>query len=241
MSVVPFDSGAVLERASPVLTFATDLRVTRVRGPCNRQNNTVAPLPAVRPNWAASRDGVLPVIPRIVRRTMLDSDGLIVRTVAHAAATARRSALAGLICGGLVLASLGAFAGVAIRSLSDPAQPAMATAMRAADATAIEYPLIRALSAPRVEQAGGASASLAAPSRARRSAGGADRAAAPPTVLWATRNGGAARPAPARPARSYRPATGPPSAASAPAHLPAPSMSRAPAALRAPPAKPKRR
>jgi hypothetical protein len=235
MFVERFDSGAVLERASPVLTFATDMRVTQLRGAGKRQD-TITP-PPVR-HEAASRGAALPVIPRIVRRTMLDSDGIVVRGLARMAAAARRSAVVGMLVVGLVLASLGAFAGVAIRSLSDPPQPASAAPARAADATATEHPLVRAPSAPRVEQAAVDDTAFApAPTRAARGAGGVS----PPRATAALsrgQRGAATRAIPARSGRSHRraPGTGPPAAAAA--YLPANAR---PAARRVPPVRPKRR
>jgi hypothetical protein len=90
---------------------------------------------------------------------MLDSDGVIVRCVARAAARTRRSALGGMLVVALVLASLGASAGIAMRSLSDPSQPMFSSPApvpaRVSDATATELALVRASSLPRVEQAAG--------------------------------------------------------------------------------------
>ena len=116
MSAEHFDSGAVLERASPVLTFSTGLRLPEGAGRAVRKRqDTPTPLPVTRPNVRESRDAALPVIPRIVRRTMLDSDGVLVRAVARAAAAARRSVLGSMLLVGLValltLLSVGFYVG----------------------------------------------------------------------------------------------------------------------------------
>jgi hypothetical protein len=156
MSAQRFASGAVLERASPVLTFSTEAAATRqTAGPPRKRADTPTPLPVTRPNLQASESCALPVIPRIVRRTIVDGDGAVLRAVARAARVARGSVLGSMAGVALLLAALGASAGVALKSLSDPWQAAPSV-VSVSDATASERVLVHALDAPRVEKRVGA-------------------------------------------------------------------------------------
>ena len=82
-------------------------------------------VPLERPSQGSS----LPVISRIVRSTPLERDRIALRAVAWALRSARsagRSTLGSMIAVGVLLAALGASAGVALRSLAGPARPASA-------------------------------------------------------------------------------------------------------------------
>lgn len=146
-----FDSGAVLSRARPVLTFSTLSRGERDASPGMHADTTPPPVckddRLARPD--ATRPPALPVIPRIVRRTMID-DAAFLRPVAVAAHVARRAGLGTLLMGALGLATLGVIAGLGMRSLSEEttipsSSGAPATSMvHVADATAAEGLLARA-------------------------------------------------------------------------------------------------
>jgi hypothetical protein len=186
MSAQPFDSGGVLERASPVLTFSTEARASRPPAGAPRgRADTPTPLPVTRANLEPQRS--LPVIPRIVRRTIVDGDALLPRAAARAAGVARaarKSVVGGMAIAGIVLAALGASAGVALRSLSDPSQVAPLAAAHISDATVSEPPLVRAAGASRVEGTAGGGATA---SPVESASAGADRlrAVASPTALRA--------------------------------------------------------
>jgi hypothetical protein len=123
---LPLDSGAVLVRATPVLTFSTEVRSSYTPGIARRERLiTPTPLPVTRAKEQPPQSSALPVIPRIVRRTLVDADGALLRAVARgrrAFGAVRRSALGTMIGAAVLLAALGGSAGVALRSLSDPAQ-----------------------------------------------------------------------------------------------------------------------
>jgi hypothetical protein len=127
---LPFDSGAVLARATPVLTFSTEMRESHPRlGRSRERLVTPTPLPvtSAAPTKAdLQHQRALPVIPRIVRRTFVDADGMFARAVVRATGAVgafRRSVIGGLLGAAVLLAALGGSAGVVLRSLSDPALP----------------------------------------------------------------------------------------------------------------------
>lgn len=201
MSGEPFDSGAVLSRARPVLTFAT-LGATEAPGPVRPRTDTPTPPPvswhdanAVRVRAARS---ALPVIPRIVRRTVIDHRAL--RPIARAASAAQRAGLGTLLFVALGLATLGAIAGLGMRSLSEEASLASgsdALAVNAAhvvDATAAEHLLPRAPAAVRVDHvAPHVEPVHVEPSRPTHSAAAAPARPAPSHLTFAAAHAAAAK------------------------------------------------
>jgi hypothetical protein len=86
------------------------------------------PFAMTLPREQLPRGGALPVIPRIVRCTTLERDRMIARAVAYAILavhSAGRSTVGGMIGVALLLAALGASAGVGLRSLAEPAQSSL--------------------------------------------------------------------------------------------------------------------
>jgi hypothetical protein len=185
MSGEPFDSGAVLTRARPVLTFTTAVRTggstvaaggaPSVGAPANAPRAVAArgraridtPTPGgvslpgvalVRPRGAS-----LPVIARIVRDGSLDAGpfaALSARVAAPLASILRslqRSGAGMMVVGALGLATLGAIAGLGMRSLSDEASTATTVTGGVApsvDPMATEQLFARAPLADRVDRAG---------------------------------------------------------------------------------------
>jgi hypothetical protein len=81
--------------------------------------------PVRLPSEQSSRATALPVLRRIVRRTAFEGDGRFLRAVAHAMRAARsagKSTLGSMVLVAMILAALGALAGVALRSLSGSGQ-----------------------------------------------------------------------------------------------------------------------
>jgi hypothetical protein len=175
MSGEQFDSGAVLSRATPVLTFGSLERAERdaeLRS-ASRQDDSPVPSLAwhgdVKPR---AKGPTLPVIPRIVRRTRI-GDGALLQPVVAAAHAAKRAGLGTLVFAALGLATLGAIAGLGMRSLSDeqvsvsaaiePPAAELAVPDHASDAVGIERLLARSTPTPRWEHA---PASVPAPASA---------------------------------------------------------------------------
>lgn len=160
MSGERFDSGAVLSRARPVLTFST-LAGAESAGPA-RADATPPPVSwheatAARAGGAfPGRPPALPVIPRIVRRTMID-DRALLRPIAQAAHVAKRAGLGTLVFVVLGLGTLGAIAGLGMRSLAEEgavtqgAEAPAAAMAHTSDARASEHLLARAPLAVRTD------------------------------------------------------------------------------------------
>jgi hypothetical protein len=182
MSGEQFDSGAVLSRATPVLTFgsleraeaAAALRSSSVAG-SRGAGSTGDDSPAPSLAWnedvvlkASPREPSLPVISHIVRRTSV-KDGAFGHPVAAAARAARRAGVSTLFVGALGLATLGAIAGLGMRSLSDEATipataapaPALVTPAHISDAIALERLLSRSAPPARMESAPAPASALA--------------------------------------------------------------------------------
>jgi hypothetical protein len=143
-----FDSGGVLSRARPVLTFAT---IVPGEAPPSASLRTSTPIPVLM-SWSGPelpRHNVLPVIPRIVRRTRIEQ---FLEPIARAARTLRRGG-GMLLFGALGLATLGTIAGLGVRSLPDDMPtPVVSGAAHVFDATATERLLARAPVALRVDR-----------------------------------------------------------------------------------------
>jgi hypothetical protein len=146
-----FDLGGVLSRAQPVLTFATSRHTAK--------QVAARPSEATDPactNLRARQS--LPVIGRIVRRTSAVDRALLLapgncRQVTTAlAGFLRRSGVGPLIVGVLALATLGAIAGLGMRSLSEEVVASATTtpagADRPVDVTTTEGLLERAQPSP---------------------------------------------------------------------------------------------
>jgi hypothetical protein len=160
MSVQPFGSGGVLSRAQPVLTFAASLRAL-----------TTETLPApsearVRSEATGPREGTrsseLPIVARIVRRTTAMERAQLFAPRAFflgpaflvwVRALLRRSGLGPLIVGLLALATLGAIAGLGVRSLSDDGTTSVPPSRveRSIDSNEIERLLTRPQPPPSVD------------------------------------------------------------------------------------------
>jgi hypothetical protein len=160
MSGEQFDSGAVLTRARPVLTFATAVRreaSLATEAPPNVRRRLDTPTPSgVSLHEGSARRGALPVIPRIVRESATER-GPLVRAGAAVADVLRRTGAGTLVVAALGLATLGSIAGLGMRSLSDGASLASAAPdapTHAVDATATERLLARAPLATRVDRGG---------------------------------------------------------------------------------------
>ncbi|HEY6462088.1 MAG TPA: hypothetical protein VIY73_18105 [Polyangiaceae bacterium] len=212
MSGERFDSGAVLSRATPVLTFSTLGAVDEsssdpLRSRANARMPTLAPVWTERVDPAARRNPSLPVIPRIVRRTLI-VDSALVAPLARAAGVARRAGLGTLLFAALGLATLGAIAGLGMRSLSDEFAVSSAVDLAAPphayDATGVEHLLARTLPADRSEHG---------PAWGGYSAAGSLPPVPAPTPALALAPSPAHTPAPAHP---------PARASSLHAHAPAP-------------------
>lgn len=142
-----FDSGGVLSRARPVLTFATVVPGEAPPSAIPRRN-TPAP---VSMSWSGPplpRRNDLPVIPRIVRRTTMEQ---LLEPIARVALAVRRAG-GMLLFAALGLATLGAIAGLGMRSLPDDAATPSVSAAHVFDATATERLLARAPLALRVDR-----------------------------------------------------------------------------------------
>ena len=98
----------------------------------------------------------LPIIPGIRRRQSLDVDG-IVGPISRVAATSGGRTVVKLLAIFVAVSALGIFAGLNMRSLTDPGADAIAAAAqppgRASDATASERVQARGTLAPRKEAA----------------------------------------------------------------------------------------
>jgi len=143
-----FDSGGVLERARPVLTFATN--ATNATGRAPAAGPASATPDTIELSWSGPetlRRNDLPVIPRIVRRTTLEH---LLEPFEHIASVAWRSAGL-LLFGALGLGTLGIIAGLGWRSLPDETSSTFASTRpsRAFDAVATERLLARAPAAMR--------------------------------------------------------------------------------------------
>jgi hypothetical protein len=140
------DSGAVLSRARPVLTFAT---LVPEEGPLDA--GALEPTPTPSPvSLHAARSAQLPVIPRIVRRqSALDVASPFLSWLAGASGLVRRSGAGTMVIGGLVIGTLGVIAGLGVWSLPSFVS---ARASSAVDATGTEPLLARDPLAPRIEQ-----------------------------------------------------------------------------------------
>jgi hypothetical protein len=145
-----FDSGGVLDRARPVLTFASVVR-EQAPPPTRARADTPTPPPVSWGGLLPSRRNDLPVIPRIVRRTRIEQ-GMILGPLARAALTVRRAGLGTLLFAALGLATLATIAGLGLRSLPDDVSiPPVSGEARVFDATATERLLARAPLAPRAD------------------------------------------------------------------------------------------
>jgi hypothetical protein len=141
------DSGAVLSRARPVLTFATLVPEESLL-----DAGALEPRPSPSPVslQAASRSAQLPVIPRIVRRqSALDVASPVLSWLAGAPGLVRRSGAGTMLIAGLVIGTLGVIAGLGVWSLPSFVS---ARASSAVDATGTEPLLARDPLAPRIEQ-----------------------------------------------------------------------------------------
>jgi len=220
MSGEQFDSGAVLARARPVLTFATAVRreaSLATEAPPSVRRRVDTPTPGgMSLHEGSGRRGALPVIARIVREPAAER-GRLLRAGAAVASVLRRTGAGTLVVGALGLATLGSIAGLGMRSLSDGASLASAAPdapTHAVDATATERLLARAPLAARVDRGG-----LTAPIDPFEPTPAPLAAAAAPAPATAH------APAPAR-ASSHAPASAHP--ATATAHTPSPSRSASP-------------
>jgi hypothetical protein len=141
MSGERFDSGGVLSRARPVLTFATVVGGEASPSFVSPRTSTPVPVPMSWSGPQLPRRNDLPVIPRIVRRTTLEQ---LFGPIVDAAFTVRRAG-GMLLFAALGLVTLGTIAGLGVRSLPDePSAPAVCGAAHAFDATATERLLARA-------------------------------------------------------------------------------------------------
>jgi hypothetical protein len=142
-----FDSGGVLERARPILTFATI-----VPGDAPAPGGPARVRDAVSLSWSSPERPphvTLPVLPRIVRRTRLER---LLEPFDRAARLARRGAGV-LLFGALGLATLGTIAGLGLRSLpEDTPSLASTPADHVFAAVATERLLARAPKPVRVER-----------------------------------------------------------------------------------------
>jgi hypothetical protein len=143
-----FDSGGVLSRARPVLTFATVVRGETLPS-ANARSGTPIPVPMSWSGPPLPRRHDLPVLPRIVRRTAMEQ---LVEPFARAAHAVRRGG-GMLLFGALGLATMGTIVALGLRSLPDEPTPVVSGAAHAFDATATERLLARAPQAVRVEWA----------------------------------------------------------------------------------------
>jgi hypothetical protein len=142
-----FDSGGVLERARPILTFATI-----VPGDAPAPGTPASVRDPVSLSWSSPElppRVQLPVLPRIVRRTWLEQ---LLEPFDRAARLARRGAGL-LLFGALGLATLGTIAGLGLRSLPEDAPTLASTpADHVLAAVATERLLARAPQPVRVER-----------------------------------------------------------------------------------------
>jgi hypothetical protein len=148
MSGERFDSGGVLSRARPVLTFATAMHGD---APAFASAPGGTPAPVLM-SWSGAelpRRNDLPVIPRIVRRTATEQ---ILEPITRAVLAARRAG-GMLLFGVLGLATLGAIAGLGLRSFPEEAStPVVSGAAQAFGARATERLFARAPLVPRVDR-----------------------------------------------------------------------------------------
>ncbi len=152
---VAMQSGAVLSRSTPVLTFSPGVREQPEASPppaLGPRSGPSAFAPVLRPVRSN-----LPIIPRIIRRSPLDVGGLV-GPLARAAGTSGGRTVGKLLAIWIALAALGLFAGLNMRSLTVEAEaPTFTTQapLRASDATASERLQARGTLAPRTEAAPG--------------------------------------------------------------------------------------
>jgi hypothetical protein len=143
-----FDSGGVLSRARPVLTFAT---IVPGEGPPPASLSAAEHVP-VALSWSHPElppRNALPVLPRIVRRSRLEQ---LFEPFERATSLARRGA-AMILFGALGLGTLGAIAWLGLRPPTDEAStPALTAAGRTFDAVATERLLARGSVPVRVER-----------------------------------------------------------------------------------------
>ena len=148
MSGERFDSGGVLSRARPVLTFATAMH-GEAPPFASAPGGTPAPVPMSWSGAELPRRNDLPVIPRIVRRTRTEQ---LLQPIAQAVLAARRAG-GMLLFGALGLATLGAIAGLGLRSFPDETStPVVSGAAHVLGARATERLFARAPLAPRVDR-----------------------------------------------------------------------------------------
>jgi hypothetical protein len=140
------DSGAVLSRARPVLTFATHVSDGSTPDPGVREPT---PTPAAMSFQPARRAAPLPVIARIQRRRgALDVASPLLSWLVRAPALVRHSGAGTMVVAGLVIGTLGAIAGHGLWSLPSFVSPG---ASSRSDATGSEPLLARDPLAPRIE------------------------------------------------------------------------------------------
>ena len=154
MSGERFDSGGVLSRARPVLTFST-MTSPEASVPARARTDATPPPVSWTDVQSPRRDPctrALPVVPRIVRRTRIEQHPVL-GPIVRAAAAVRRVGFGTLLFAGLGLGTLGVIAGFGMVSLSDePPAAAIAPEARSFDAMATERLLARAPLAARVER-----------------------------------------------------------------------------------------
>jgi hypothetical protein len=146
-----FDSGGVLSRARPVLSFSTCSSWGEA-APAPSAPIDATPAPVSWNDAQAPRRSNLPVIPRIVRRTRIER-GAVLGPVVRAVSWVGRVGLGTLLFAGLGLATLGTIAGLGMRSSLDEAPLQVRGESRVFDATATERLLARAPLAPRADRA----------------------------------------------------------------------------------------
>jgi hypothetical protein len=157
MSGEHFDSGAVLSRARPVLTFASVVDgEASMASAVSTRPRVDTPTPSgisLAEVHRHKRPATLPVISRIVRRTSV-RDLFWGEPLGRVSGLLRRSGVGTLVVGALGLATLGVIAGLGMRSLSDEATNAVSAAgvQPVYDAVATERLLARAPLAPRMDQ-----------------------------------------------------------------------------------------
>ncbi|HEX3344539.1 MAG TPA: hypothetical protein VHS09_08185, partial [Polyangiaceae bacterium] len=142
-----FDSGGVLSRARPVLTFATSVR-GEAATPASPRSHTPPPVALSWSGPPAPRRNVLPVIPRIVRRTpmeqLLEPFAKVLSVVRGAGGT--------LLFGAMGVATLVAIATLGLGSMADEPAAVVSGAGHASDAAASEPLLARAPPSLRVDR-----------------------------------------------------------------------------------------
>ena len=135
-------SSVVLEKGCPVLTFSTSMRV-QVAGAALRTGAgdlAIAPAEtrAAAQTKHAWKGATLPVVPRIVRRTMLEANSALVRAAARAVAVARGGTVATKLVMAVLLGSVCVLGVLTMRSVlrgEDGTSPALAERGRDQDGT----------------------------------------------------------------------------------------------------------